>query len=73
MTRQLPTNKRYHYFIAYRCPSTKTEGAICGRCQIDRDAPICDIEDIYGIEEILGKKWKQEVFILNWRRFEDAE
>ena len=65
----LPATKQYHYFISYRC----NEDPLLFRCQIDRDSTVSCMEDIYEIEDMLGKKWKQSVTITSWRRFESAE
>lgn len=56
------------YFISYKFFDDTSHGF--GNLQFDADNPICHIDDLKAIVEII-KEGNQKIIILNWQRFDE--
>lgn len=62
----------FDYFVSYRIPDD------FGRCRITRSIPISSIEEIESMEKAITKNQREkgtlkegdEIFIVNWQKFE---
>jgi len=64
---------KYKYFVTW-IHSDAYHLSTVENTEIERDLPICDIEDIAAIERLIRKRnGGKSATVLNWKRFESYE